>query len=106
MRIARLASTCWRVRAVALRPFESLRVAVSSVERRRRSGPSRAESRDGGRLRLIALIDEAAVIERILRHLDLPTEIPASHPARAPPLPFEVGSRRHSGDENGFDPCG
>ena len=104
--IAPLASTCWRVRAVALRPFESLRVAVSSVERRRRSGPSRAESRDGGRLRLIALIDEAAVIERILRHLGLPTEIPAAGPARAPPLPFETRSRRHSGDENGFDPCG
>jgi hypothetical protein len=26
---------------------------------------------------LIALIDEAAVIERILRHLRLPTEVPA-----------------------------
>jgi hypothetical protein len=58
----------WRVRAVALRP---------------RSGPSRAESRGGGRLRLIALIDEAAVIERILRHLGLPTELPASQPGRA-----------------------
>ena len=62
--------------------------------------------RCGGRLRLIALIDEAAVIERILRHLGLPTEIPAAGPARAPPLPFETRSRRHSGDENGFDPCG
>ena len=62
--------------------------------------------RCGGRLRLIALIEEAAVIERILRHLGLPTEIPAPHPARAPPLPFEARSRRHSGDETGFDPCG
>ncbi|MCX6553119.1 MAG: ATP-dependent helicase HrpA [Acidobacteria bacterium] len=42
--------------------------------------------RCGGRLRLIALIDDEAVIERILRHLGLPTEIPASQPARAPPL--------------------
>jgi len=33
--------------AVALRPFENLRVAVSLVERRRCSGPSRARSRDG-----------------------------------------------------------
>jgi hypothetical protein len=41
-----------------------------------------------------------------LRHLGVPTEIPASHPARAPPLPSEARSRRHSGDENGFDPCG
>jgi hypothetical protein len=33
-------STFWPVRAVALRPFENLRVAVSLVERRRCSGPS------------------------------------------------------------------
>ena len=38
------------------------------------------------RLRLIALIQEAAVIERILRHLGLPTETPAARPARGPPL--------------------
>jgi hypothetical protein len=42
--------------------------------------------RCGGRLRLIALIQEAAVIERILRHLGLPTETPAARPAREPPL--------------------
>jgi len=30
--------------------------------------------RCGGRLRLIALIEQAAVIERILRHLRLPTD--------------------------------
>jgi hypothetical protein len=40
----------------------------------------------GGRFRLIALIEEAAVIERILRHLHLPTEVPTPRPARAPPL--------------------
>ena len=38
--------------------------------------------RCGGRLRLIALIEETAVIERILRHLGVPTEIPAPRPAR------------------------
>jgi hypothetical protein len=43
-------------------------------------------ARCGGRLRLIALIEEAAVIGRILRHLGLPTEIPSPRPARAPPL--------------------
>jgi hypothetical protein len=32
------------------------------------------------------LIEEAAVIDRILRHLGMPTEIPAPLPARAPPL--------------------
>ena len=57
--------------------------------------------RYGGRLRLIALIDEAAVIERILRHLHLPTEIPASLPARAPSLSFERRTPRHSRGEIG-----
>jgi hypothetical protein len=41
--------------------------------------------RCGGRLRLVALIEEAAVIDRILRHLGLPAELPAPRPARAPP---------------------
>jgi hypothetical protein len=40
----------------------------------------------GGRLRLIALIDESTVSRRILQHLGLPTEVPAARPARAPPL--------------------
>jgi hypothetical protein len=44
--------------------------------------------RCGGRLELIALIEEAAVIRRILRHLGLPTEVPAARPARPPPLPL------------------
>jgi hypothetical protein len=35
---------------------------------------------------LIALIEEAAVVGRILRHLGLPTEPPVPRPARAPPL--------------------
>jgi hypothetical protein len=39
-----------------------------------------------GRLRLIALIEETAVIGRILRHLGLPTDLPVARPARAPPL--------------------
>ena len=42
--------------------------------------------RCGGRFRLIALIEESSVIERILRHLHLPTEVPAPRPGRAPPL--------------------
>ena len=40
--------------------------------------------RCGGRLRLIALIEGAAVIGRILRHLGVPTEISVPRPARAP----------------------
>ena len=41
--------------------------------------------RCGGRLRLIALIEDAAVVGRILRHLGVATEVPAPRPARAPP---------------------
>ena len=51
--------------------------------------------RCGGRLRLIALIEEAAVIGRILRHLGVPTEIPVPCPARAPPP--RVGAAEQAG---------
>jgi hypothetical protein len=40
--------------------------------------------RCGGRLRLIALIDHAPVIEQILRHLELPSEIPRPHARTRP----------------------
>ena len=43
-------------------------------------------SRCGGRLRLIALIEEAAVIGRMLPHLGLATAFAVVRPARAPPL--------------------
>ena len=46
--------------------------------------------RCGSRLRLIALIEEATVIERILGHLGVPTAIPAPHPARAPPFSADI----------------
>ena len=62
--------------------------------------------RCGGRLRLVALIEAAPVIGRILRHLGVPTEIPAPHPARAPPL--RVGVRTVDGwddDPSVFTPC-
>jgi len=45
--------------------------------------------RCGGRLRLIALIDDPRVIPRILGHLGLPTDVPTARPSRAPPMPFE-----------------
>ena len=41
--------------------------------------------RCGGRLTLIALIEDPVVIVRILRHLGLPTELSEARPARAPP---------------------
>jgi hypothetical protein len=49
--------------------------------------------RCGGRLRLMALIQDAAVIGRILRHLGLPDRIPTPRPARAPPAATTAGGR-------------
>ena len=59
----------------------------------------------GGRLRLIALIEEASVIERILRHLGLPAEVPEPRSARAPPLPLDARARHVGDDATAFDPC-
>jgi hypothetical protein len=47
--------------------------------------------RCGGRLRLVALIEDAAVIGRILRHLGLPDTVPSPRPARAPPATHAIG---------------
>jgi hypothetical protein len=55
-------------------------------------------------LRLIALIEEAAVIERILRHLHLPIEVPTPRPGRAPPL-LETCSFNQDTDIAGFNSC-
>jgi Putative transposase/Transposase zinc-binding domain len=41
--------------------------------------------RCGGRLQLIAMIEDARVIARLLRHLGVPTEVPTPRPARPPP---------------------
>ena len=46
--------------------------------------------RCGGRMRLVATIEQREVIERILGHLGLPTELPAPRPARAPSLGNQV----------------
>jgi uncharacterized protein YbaR (Trm112 family) len=47
--------------------------------------------RCGGRLRLVALIEQASVVQRILRHLGLPTEVPELRPPGRRP-----GDSRHS----------
>ena len=60
--------------------------------------------RCGGRLRLIALIEHASVIQRILRHLGMPTEIPEPRAARAPPLPLAVRTRYVDDDAATFEP--
>jgi hypothetical protein len=51
-------------------------------------------SQCGGRLRFIATIEDPIVVQRILRHVGLPTEAPEPAPARPPPastdlLPFD-----------------
>jgi len=46
--------------------------------------------RCGGRLRLVALVDERPVVERILRHLGLPADLPVMGPGRPPSL-FDEG---------------
>jgi hypothetical protein len=55
--------------------------------------------RCAGRLKLVALIQDGAVIQRILRHLGLPDVVPAMRPSRAPPLPFASGDDRVAGDD-------
>jgi hypothetical protein len=62
--------------------------------------------RCGGRLRLTALIEQAAVIARILRHLGLPAEIPEPCAARAPPLPMDRGASPTRDDAStAFESC-
>jgi hypothetical protein len=39
----------------------------------------------GGRMELIATIDDPAIVRKILAHLGLPTEVPVARPARPPP---------------------
>ena len=61
-----------------------------------------AGPRCGGRLRLVALIAQASVVQRIVRHLGLPTEVPESRPARAPPRLLDP-SEDHSQNAPEFD---
>ncbi len=56
-------------------------------------------------MRLIALIEQAPVIQRILRHLGLPTEIPEPRPARAPPIPLNTPGLLPDSDVTAFDAC-
>jgi len=46
--------------------------------------------RCSGRMTLVALIRDAAVVGRILRHLGLSAVVPVPRAGRAPPLPWEV----------------
>ena len=51
---------------------------------------------------MIAVIDDPAVVERVLRHLALPTEIPSAQPARAPPVPLLADASPTGGARNAF----
>jgi hypothetical protein len=59
-----------------------------------------------GRLRLIALVEDATAIGGILRHLGVSTEIPAPRPARAPPLGVGVSDAAGwDADTSEFNAC-
>ena len=64
--------------------------AAAELMRRSLGLDSLACPQCGGRLTLIALIEDPAVIARVLRHLGLPTDMPEAKPGRAPPLQLEV----------------
>jgi uncharacterized protein YbaR (Trm112 family) len=54
--------------------------------------------RCSGRLKLVALIREPAVIRRSLRHLRLPEDLPVMRPSRDPPRLDECDQRGPSRD--------
>ena len=57
-------------------------------------------------MRLVATIDQRAVIDRILRHLGLPTDLPVPRPARAPPLDEAArGAASDGSTEPVFETC-
>jgi len=56
--------------------------------------------RCAGRLKLVALIQDDAVIQRILWHLGLPDVVPEMRPSRAPPLPFDAHDDRVFEDDD------
>jgi hypothetical protein len=61
--------------------------------------------RCGGRLRLLALIEHASTVERILRHLGLPADLPEPRPARAPPPRIQNSDLRWDDGATAFDAC-
>ena len=56
----------------------------------------------GGRMRVIAFIEDGDVSKRILEHLGLPAQVPAALPARAPPTPL-AGSDAELHFDGGID---
>lgn len=93
IRLRRLISCLWTsTRRLRSRRYRTLTVTplgravmAGSIEEVRTVMPA-ACPRSGDRLALIALIEDPPVIQRILSHLGLPTEVPVARPARPPPL--------------------
>ncbi len=67
------------------RPAAAAKIPWAQLLRRVYQADALTCSGCGGRLEWIALITQAAVIRRILLHLDLPAERPRVAPARDPP---------------------
>jgi hypothetical protein len=63
-------------------------VSVAGLMRRTFGVDVLACPRGPGRLRLMALIDQVSVIQRILRHLGLPTDVPEPRPHWHHPAPL------------------
>jgi hypothetical protein len=62
--------------------------------------------RCGRRLRLIAMIEDARVVARMLRHLGMPTDVLMSRPARPPPDTSWCAARAlDMGDSAEFSPA-
>jgi uncharacterized protein YbaR (Trm112 family) len=58
----------------------------------------------GGRLRLVATVEQAGVIEKILAHLGLPLELPTPAPARSTEcLPGVLSGAEAGADSEWFD---
>lgn len=54
----------------------------------------------------MALIEQAAVVQRMLRHFGLPTEVPEARPARAPPRRLDETLEDQSRGAPEFDAAG
>jgi hypothetical protein len=71
----------------SLLPVRQRRLDWASLLRRTFKFDVLSCSRCGGRLEVLAAINDPEGVQKILRHLDLPTEGPRCAPARAPPEP-------------------
>jgi uncharacterized protein YbaR (Trm112 family) len=86
-----------------LQPAAGARIWWAELMRRTFGFDVLACPRCGGRLRLLALIEHRTAVERILRHLGLPTDRPEPWPARAPHSRTDLSGRVRLEDALTFD---